>query len=117
MKTCAALPAVQNGMHDGNQNDEDLVQLPREVAERIVAALVQVEKFMAWQEVERRAILSSREAMRMAGFKSSSAFYRWTNQWRVLAAAKGRWPSHRVKAGLHREAISGGKSRARIPKG
>lgn len=60
-----------------------------------------------------KPILSTSEAMVVAGYGSESAFYRWTATWGVTNSGAGRWPRHRVQAGLEKEARSSTRLRAK----
>lgn len=55
--------------------------------------------------------LTTDEAARYCGFGSQNGFRDWARKWHVRACAHGRWPLHRLNAGLEREQVQGGKKR------
>lgn len=66
----------------------------------------------AAQDLAAKPILTTAEAMKMANCNSTSAFSRWVVAWGVSNSGNGRWPRHRIDAGLMREARGVAKRRA-----
>lgn len=57
------------------------------------------------------AILLTEDAIAHVKCGSDSSFSRWCKRWGVRNCGQGRWPLHRLNAGLEREAMQGGRKR------
>lgn len=88
--------------------------LPTEVREQ----LARIDEALAVLAAERRMaapILTAAEAIAYTKHESASAFSRWATRYGVLNASNGRWPRHRLDAGMLKESRMGGVRRARLP--
>jgi hypothetical protein len=75
-----------------------------EVLERLDARLASIEARIA--PVLLKPVMSTREACAYVGL-SDDGLRLWAARWRVLPCGHGRWPLHRLNAGLEREARQG----------
>ena len=48
-----------------------------------------------------KPVMSTPEAIEYIGL-SRAQFFKWAARWRVLPCGHGRWPLHRINAGLER---------------
>lgn len=85
------------------------LDLPAQLA-RIEVALAELRRGAV---LAAKPILSTVEAMELAGFASESAFYRWAATWGVTNSGAGRWPRQRIEKALHKEAVSATRQRHR----
>jgi hypothetical protein len=82
------------------------------MSDDVKAQLDRIEAALRRDALVREPILTTAEAVGYAKFGSESAFTRWARTWGVTHSGNGRWPRHRIDAGLQREARSMARSRA-----
>jgi hypothetical protein len=73
---------------------------------RIDARLARLEQVLAVAPAASRPVMSTEEAADYLGL-SERGMRAWAARWRVLPCGHGRWPLHRINAGLEREARQG----------
>lgn len=49
-------------------------------------------------------VLTTNEALIVVGKNSTSALYRWMDQWKIKQCSQGRWPRRKIDSALQKEA-------------